>query len=57
VSNVSSINMMVTPVTRSPWIMAQFIGAAPRYLGSRDAWTLIHPNGGMLRRAGRNNCP
>jgi len=34
------------PVTVSPRATAQLIGAAPRYFGSREAWTLMHPNRG-----------
>ncbi len=47
VSMPSSIIMVVTPVSFSPSITAHWIGAAPRYLGSRDAWTLTHPRGGI----------
>ena len=39
----SSIYMTVTPVSVSPAIMALCIGAAPRYLGSRDTWRLMQP--------------
>ena len=37
VSMPRSIRMMVTPDSVSPRMMAYWIGAAPRYLGSRDA--------------------
>jgi len=30
----------------SPLIIAQFIGAAPLYLGSREAWIFTQPNSG-----------
>ncbi len=33
--------MMLTPVSLSPRRIAQLIGPAPRYLGSREEWTLI----------------
>ena len=49
VSTPASVSMVVTPVTASPWIMAQLMGAAPRYLGSRDEWTLIEPYLGASR--------
>ena len=38
-----SIRMIVTPDSFSPLIIAYWIGAAPRYLGSKDACTLIQP--------------
>jgi hypothetical protein len=37
VSSPASIRMVVTPVTDSPLAIAHWIGAAPRYFGSRDA--------------------
>ena len=46
VSIPSAILMMVTPVSSSPFKMAQLIGAAPRYLGRREEWTLTHPSRG-----------
>jgi hypothetical protein len=41
--------MIVTPVSASPLRMAHWIGAAPRYLGSRDVWTLRQPKRGRSR--------
>ena len=41
--------IVVMPVTFSPAIIARSIGAAPLYLGSKDAWTLMHPLGGISR--------
>ncbi len=49
VSQPSAIYIVVTPVTSSPAIIARSIGAAPLYFGSKDAWTLIHPLGGMFK--------
>ena len=43
VSIPSSINIIVTPVFLSPFIIAHWIGAEPRYLGRIDAWTLTQP--------------
>ena len=37
---------VVTPVSFSPLMMAQLIGAAPRYLGSKEPCTLRVPIGG-----------
>jgi len=49
VSIPSSIRMIVIPVIVSPRATAQLIGAAPRYFGRSDAWTLMHPMRGMSR--------
>jgi len=51
VSMPSSIWMVVTPVSASPRISAHAIGAAPRYLGRSEAWTLMDPRAGMSRTA------
>src|SRR5260370_4461564 len=40
VSIPASIRIVVTPVRVSPFTMAQLMGAAPRYLGSREACKL-----------------
>ena len=48
-SSSAAMCMMVTPVSFSPLRMAQLIGAAPRYLGSSEEWTLMHPLGGRAR--------
>src|SRR5690554_6590577 len=47
VSIFSSIKNVVTPVLVSPLIIAQFIGAAPRYSGSREACRLNVPYSGI----------
>ena len=38
---------VVTPVVVSPFITAQLMGAAPRYLGRSEACRLNVPNGGI----------
>ena len=38
---------VVTPVSRSPLMMAQLMGAAPRYCGSSEAWRLKVPRRGI----------
>ena len=43
VSNPSSICMMETPVSVSPFRTAHCTGALPRYLGSRDTCRLMQP--------------
>ena len=48
-SRPASIFMIVTPVSASPLRMAHWIGAAPRYLGSREVWTLRQPKRGRSR--------
>ena len=57
VSRPVPICIMVTPDSFSPSITACWIGAAPRYLGSRDAWILIHPNLGISRMLFGMICP
>ncbi len=42
---------MVTPVRVSPLNNAWCTGAAPRYLGSREAWTFTLPNFGISSTA------
>lgn len=49
VSSPSPMNMVVTPVIFSPLITLHCTGPAPRYLGSKDAWTLIHPYAGSSK--------
>src|SRR5512139_964493 len=49
--------MIVIPVTVSPRATAQLIGAAPRYRGSREAWTLTGAMRGMSRIAFGRMCP
>ena len=41
--------MVVTPVTASPWIMAQLMGAAPLCRGKREACTFTVPNLGTAK--------
>ena len=43
------IYMMETPVSASPSSTAHWMGAAPRYLGRSDAWTLMEPYFGTSR--------
>ena len=40
---------VVTPVSVSPLMIAQLIGAAPRYWGSSEAWRLKVPSRGMAQ--------
>ena len=47
VSRPSSISMVVTPVSVSPFAIAHWIGAAPRSRGRSEAWTLTVPRGAM----------
>ena len=37
------MRMVVTPVTFSPFAIAHWMGAAPRYFGSNDACRLMLP--------------
>ena len=57
VSIPSSIIMVVTPVMRSPEMIACAIGAEPLCFGSREAWTLIFPNNGISRISLLRICP
>src|SRR5918998_2393053 len=57
VSKPSSIRIMVTPVSSSPSMMARSMGAAPRYLGSREAWTFQAPWGAAQRASARRIWP
>ncbi len=43
VSRPTSIIMVVMPVSFSPSMTHHWMGAAPLYLGSRDAWMLTQP--------------
>ena len=49
VSMPISVIMVVMPVTGSPLTMAHWMGAAPRYLGRREPWTLMQPCLGISR--------
>src|SRR5207249_7001962 len=51
ISIPSSILNVVIPVCVSPRMIAHWIGAAPRYLGSSDAWMLIYPLAGVSTTA------
>ena len=57
VSIPSAIRCVVTPVTVSPLMIAHWIGAAPRYFGSRDACTLTQPKRGISNIAFGIICP
>ena len=49
------MRIVVTPVTVSPFATAQLIGAAPRYFGSSEAWTLTQPYLGQVKDRFRND--
>ena len=49
VSMPISVYIVVIPVTASPIITHQLIGALPRWRGSSDAWTLIVPSLGTSK--------
>ena len=49
-SSSFTMRMIVMPVSRSPASTARWIGAAPRYRGSSEPWTLISPSRGVLMR-------
>src|SRR5213076_272761 len=57
VSIPASIRIVVTPVRVSPFPIAQLIGAAPRYLGSREACKLIQPSLGIGSNFAGIICP
>lgn len=57
VSSPTSMRIVVTPVISSPLMTAHWIGAAPRYFGSRDACTLMHPYFGRSRILFGRICP
>src|SRR5574344_1021398 len=54
VSILSSRRKVVTPLSVSPLMMAQFMGAAPRYLGRREEWRLKVPKRGIDQMARGN---
>ena len=56
-SSASAMCMMVTPVSLSPLSMAQLMGAAPRYLGSKEEWTLMQPFSGSSSTALGSSLP
>src|SRR5476649_1329258 len=49
--------MMQIPVWASPASSARGMGAAPRHRGSREAWMLRHPRGGIESNAGGKRSP
>ena len=53
----SSICMIVTPVTSSPFRTAYCIGDAPLYFGKSDAWILTQPYFGISRISFDKICP
>ena len=57
VSMPSSIWNVVTPVTVSPRMIAHWIGAAPRYRGRSEAWTLMEPRVGTWSTDFGRICP
>ena len=44
----------MTPVSLSPFIIDQLIGAAPRYCGSSEPWRLNVPNRGIFHTTSGN---
>ena len=52
-----SIRIVVTPDSLSPFMTAHWMGAAPRYMGSKEAWTLIHPYFGSSKISFGMICP
>ncbi len=57
VSSPASICMIVMPVSASPASIARWIGAAPRQRGSRLAWMLRQPRGGIDEHGRRQDQP
>ena len=57
VSTPSFICIIVTPVSFSPLMIAQLIGAAPLYFGKSDAWIFTQPYFGISRISLDNICP
>src|SRR5258705_9512283 len=53
----SSSCMIDTPVSVSPRMTAHCTGAAPRYFGNTDAWTLMQPRGTAPSTAGGRILP
>ena len=47
----------VTPVSVSPWYMAQLIGAAPRYFGRSEPCRLIPPRRAVAKVSVERICP
>ena len=56
-SSFLTICMMVIPVSESPDLMADWMQAAPRWRGSREAWALMQPMGAMSITSWLRICP
>ena len=54
VSMFSLMKNVLTPVSTSPFMIAQLIGAAPRYFGRRLACRFIVPNAGIFHTTSGN---
>ena len=57
VSSPGSSRIVVSPVFLSPLMMAQAMGAAPRYFGSSEACRFIQPSRGISSRRLGMICP
>ena len=55
VSSPASIRIVVTPVTDSPFAIAHWMGAAPRYLGNSEACKFKFPKRGQIDHPLRND--
>ena len=53
----SAMNMVVTPAVLSPLSTVHWMGAAPRYLGSKEPWTLTQPSLGASSTALGSSLP
>ena len=56
-SSARTMRMKDTPVSRSPAATEVWIGEAPRYLGSSEAWKLIVPSAAAAMKSSRRMCP
>ena len=56
-SSWGAIYWMVTPVSSSPLSTAQLMGAAPRYWGRMEEWTLMVASRGMFSSASGSSFP
>ena len=57
VSSPSAICWAVTPVLVSPFRITHWIGAAPRYAGSKEAWRLMQRYFGSSSTSFGKSCP
>ena len=57
VSRPSSMSIVVTPVSRSPFTIAHWTGAAPRRRGKSEPWTLTVPRGATSMTVRGRICP